>query len=228
MSSPTVPASGVERWEISVSRLLIGIILGIITLAVAFGARYAVGYLSGGIQSAGNGLTVTSDFLSFIGSYLFLALVTALVVIRIAHNTIKRPLTVRGPLKAVVGGLSAVFFYLLLTGGTISVLIGFSPSSATGTVTFSLTLLITLVLLELSCGMRIVQGLLEYREGGSASSTTLTTTPIPPTSAQTHTVVSGPAQMAPSPTKTSFCTNCGSPVGSASFCENCGAKLNPG
>lgn len=168
MSSPNAPASGVDRWEISVLRLVTGIIGGAIILAISFGARYAVGYLDNAVKSAGNGLTVSSDLFNFVDGDLFLAVIVAIVVMRIAHNTVKRPLTVRGPLKVVVGGLSAVFYYLVLAGGTVSVLVGFSPSSATGTIVFSLTLLITLIFLELSCSMRIVQGVLEYREGKKA------------------------------------------------------------
>lgn len=169
-----------DKWDISAFRLITGIIVGVIVLAVAFGAQYAVGYLNSRVHQAGNGLTLSSNLLSFVGGDLFLGLVVALVVIRIAHNTIRKPLTVRGPLKAVLGALTGVFYYLLVAGGTISVLIGFSPTSVSGTVALSITLLVTLVFLELSCGMKVIQGVLEYREGRAPQAVVpLTTSPSP-------------------------------------------------
>lgn len=175
-----------DKWDISAFRLVTSIIVGAIVVAVALGAQYAVGYLNSHVKSAGNGLTLSSNILSFVGGDLFLGLVVLLVVVRVAHSTIRKPLTVRGPLKAALGALTGVFYYLILAGGTVSVLIGFSPTSVTGTVALSITLLVTLVFLELSCAMKIIQGVMEYREGRIPQVVVPSTQPVSPQAPQSQ------------------------------------------
>jgi len=122
----TLPKETKPGWKISTAGLVIGIFLGLVYLAIADGVRLAVGLLSGLASSAGSGfgLSITSDLFDFVNGPFYLVLVVALIVVKIAHSTIKSPLTVRGPLKVALGALTGLFYYFILVGGIITFTIG--------------------------------------------------------------------------------------------------------
>ena len=152
-----------EGWEIATGRLILGIVTGAFYIAIAYGAKYALGTVQNSLAVSNVGVTVTSNVLSFMAGPFYFPLVVALVVVNIAHNAIKKPHTVKGPLKSVLGVLKMVFYYVILGGGTILFSLGLS-SSYSGSLATSITLLVTLILLEVSAGLRVVQGGLEFIE----------------------------------------------------------------
>jgi len=164
MATPTPTKPGVQ---ISAGGLIIGILLGAFYLLLAEGARIALGEVQTIAQGSGSGATITSNVFSFMTSNYFLPLVVALIVVKIAHRTIKEPHTIKGPLKVVLGALSGVFYYLILGGGMILLTVGLA-SSYTGTISVSITLLVTLLLLEASAGLQALQGIFEYRDAKNA------------------------------------------------------------
>ena len=84
-----------QRWKISVGGLVVGILLGLIYAALAIGSRIALGYLNSLTRSSSYGITITSGLFDFVNSSLFLILVGALIIVKIAHRTVKSPLTIR-------------------------------------------------------------------------------------------------------------------------------------
>jgi hypothetical protein len=152
------------RWKISVAGLVIGIILGIIYFVIADAARFALGLLHSFTQSSSNGLAISSDLFDFVNGDLYLILVGALIIVKITHRTIKAPLTVRGPLKMVLGALTGMFYYLILAGGVLDFTVSLKTPAA-GSFALSITLLITLALLEISAALKILQGFFEFRDG---------------------------------------------------------------
>ena len=155
-----------SRWKISKSGLVIGIILGLFYFAIADAARITVGLVHSVASSSGSGLglTLTSNLFDFVNSEYYLALVVALVVVKIAHRTVKGPLEVRGPLKSALGVLTGVFYYLILAGGVISFVVGIAKP-ASGSFAVDITLVITLALLEVSAALKVLQGVVEFRDG---------------------------------------------------------------
>ena len=123
-----------------------------------------IGFLNSELRSSNSGLSISSGVIDFVSSDLFLILVIALIIVKIAHRAIKSPLTVRGPLKIVLGTLTGVFYYLILTSGVVSFTVSVK-TPASGSFEIAITLLITLVFLELSAIMTILQGVFEYHDG---------------------------------------------------------------
>jgi hypothetical protein len=200
-----------RRVQISAGGLAVGVILGAIYIAVALGVRYAVGMFQNFTQGFGSGVAVTFNVFSFVSGPFFLPMVVAIVVAKAAHRAVKEPHTVKGPLKVILGALSGVFYYLILGGGALLLTIVLTGSTS-GNAAATVSLLITLALLELSAGTKIVQGLLEYREAKMEQGA-----PIGPTFA------TPPA--APSAPEGRTCANCGAPLGpNDGFCTRCGSQ----
>jgi hypothetical protein len=158
------PQSARQRWEISTGGLVIGVLIGLFYLFVALGARAALGLVSSFAQSSGEGLTITSNLFDFVNGGIYLALVAALVAVKIAHRAIKSPLTAKGPLKVALGGLTGLFYYFILAGGILSFTVGLQKP-ASGSFEVAVTLLVTLALLEISAAMKVLQGVFELRDG---------------------------------------------------------------
>lgn len=102
-------------------------------------------------------------------------LACALAFLVAAHLAIKDAPKVKGTLKILQGALAAIYYYLILGGGTVVISAAFSNIE----LDLTITLLITLALLELSALMKILQGLFEFREGPKAAKRTQ-----PPVSSQ--------------------------------------------
>ena len=182
METPPAAKRGVK---VSAPGLIIGIVIGAFYLFLAFGAHYAVGRISGYTQSSG--VTISSNVLSFIAGEIFLVLAVAIVTVKVAHRAIEGPLTARGPLKVALGALQGVYYYMFLAGGAVLFTVGLKASgnsavsvTTSGSVAVSITLLVTLTLLELSSALKILQGVFEFREGKKGSSSS-----GPPTKAPT-------------------------------------------
>ena len=155
-----------SRWKISKGGFVIGLIIGFITFAVADAVRIGAGLTGGFAASArsGLGLTLASNLIAFLQGNLYIALVVAIIAVKVAHRTVKGPLEVRGPIKMVLGALTGVFYYLVLAAGVITFTIGISKPVA-GTFDVELTLVILLALLEVSAVLKVLQGLVEFRDG---------------------------------------------------------------
>jgi hypothetical protein len=211
-------------WKISVGGLVVGILLGIIYFALAFGSRIALGYLNNFTQTSSYGITITSGLFNFVDSYLFLILVGALVIVKIVHRTIKSPLTVRGPLKVALGAITGIFYYLILTGGTLAFTVGIH-TTASGSFELAITILITLGLLELSAVMKILQGAFEFRDGRKEAQASLS-------SAQMQ---APPPPLVKAPEVSSAVPTGAGPQGipaiisnsTKEFCGACGKELDP-
>ena len=162
--APAASENPGSKWKISTWGLIGGILIGLFWLALALGARYAVSFLENAAKTSGNHFTVSSGVLSFISGSYYLMLAVSLVIVKILHRAIREPFTIRGPIKIVLGSLTGIFYYLILGGGNVGASVDIT-NPATGSFAVTVTLLITLLLLELSAAMTIVQGFLEYREG---------------------------------------------------------------
>ena len=208
MTTDLRPKRGVQ---ISAGGLVVGILLAAFYILVAFGVQYGVSMFQKLTQGYGSSLTVTMNVFSFISGGLFMPLVVAIVAVKTAHRAVKEPHTIKGPLKVVLGALSGSFYYLILGGGALLLTVGMTGSTS-GTAAATVTLAVTLALLELSAGMKIVQGVLEYREAK--------TRPLAPS---TPGAVQAPAPSAPEPARS--CANCGAPLGlNDQFCTRCGSQ----
>jgi len=162
--APATSTHSESRWKISISGLILGIFIGLLWLALALGARYAVDFLENTAKTSGSHITISSGVLTFVGGTFYLVLVISLVAVKIVHRTIREPFTVRGSIKVLLGMLTGIFYYMILGGGNVGASVAIQ-SQAVGSFAVTITLLITLLLLELSAAMTIVQGILEYREG---------------------------------------------------------------
>ena len=225
MATPQMTSRG---WKISAGGLVVGIFLGLIYAALATGSRIALGYLNSLTQSSGYGITITSGLFDFINSSLFLVLVGALIIVKIAHRTIKSPLTVRGPLKITLGAVTGVFYYMVLAGGILAFTVGVQKT-ATGSFELAITLLFTLGLLELSAVMKVLQGVFEFRDGrreaqGVLSTAQMQVPPAPPPPPSVGT----PEGMRTSPTGVGP-QGIPAVISSATkvFCGACGRELDP-
>ncbi|GEM_PF-6481865 len=172
MTADLLPKRG---FQVIAGGMVIGVLLGAFYVLVAFGLRYAVGTLQNSVQGFGSGASVSFNVFSFISGPFFIPLVVVIVAVKVAHRAVKEPHTVKGPLKVVLGALSGGFYYLILGGGTLFLTIAIRGSTS-GSAVASVSLVITLALLELSAGTKIVQGLLEYRE---AKTSQAASTPTP-------------------------------------------------
>lgn len=90
-----------------------------------------------------------------------IVVIVALLIVKIAHRAVKQPLTIKGPLKIVLGIVRGIFYYLILEGVFILVSAIFGSFS----LTVSIMLLVTLILFELSVIMKILQEIFEFRDG---------------------------------------------------------------
>lgn len=235
-----------DAWEISKWRLALGIIGGAILFFIADAVRYGISYLDRIVNSSPNGIVYSSDVISFIQSNLYFIVVGTLIVVSIVHNTIRKPFTVRGPLKMAYGVLVGLFYYFILAGGVVNVSLGVQKPVA-ATLLLSITLLVTLGLLEASALVRVVQGGVEFREGMKDASKSLqatkgtegtTAAQTPATAEAPGHAASPPAEQVPEPAPekqeaepaaegdadTLFCTSCGKPLAKGDeFCTACGA-----
>jgi hypothetical protein len=205
MSTDLQPKGGVQ---ISARGTVVGVLLGAFYIFVAFGVRYAVTMFQKLTQGFGSGVTVSMNVFSFISGDFFIPLVVAIVVVKGAHRAVKEPHTVKGPLKMVLGALSGTFYYLILGGGALVLTVGLA-GQFTGNAAASVSLAITLALLEASAVTKIVQGFLEFREARAR--------PATPVAAQAF---------APGSTEAArTCSNCGAPLTQNDrFCTTCGSK----
>ena len=206
MTTELQPRRGIQ---ISTWGIVVGVLLGAFYLLVAFALRYAVGTFQSYTQGFGSNTSVTFNVFSFISGPIFIPLVVVIVAVKAAHRAVKEPHTVKGPLKVVLGALSGSFYYLILGGGTLLLTVALTGSNS-GSAAVNVSLVITLALLELSAGAKIVQGLLEYREAKAGQ----------PSAA------SVPAPVAPVPVEASkTCASCGAPLGeNDQFCTRCGSQ----
>ncbi|MDG7011292.1 MAG: hypothetical protein JRN57_04140 [Nitrososphaerota archaeon] len=186
-----------SRWKISKTGFVIGLILGFITFLIADAARIGAGLVSGFASSSrsGIGLTLSSNLIAFLQGGLYITLVVALIAVKIAHRTVRGPLEVRGPIKVVLGALTGIFYYFILAAGVITFAIGIAKPAA-GTFELEFTLIILLALLEVSAGLKIAQGLVEFRDGRREARELRGAGPSPPPPA------APPASPAPAPAAT--------------------------
>ncbi|MDG6988745.1 MAG: hypothetical protein JRN21_05390 [Nitrososphaerota archaeon] len=164
-----------DAWSVSAWRLALGIIGGAITFGLADGVRYGVNDASGLVSGSSAGITFYSDVIAFIQSPEYFYLVGALIVVQVVHNTIRKPFTVRGPIKMVYGALIGAMWFFLLAGGMVDFKVGVQ-NPVTLSLFVSISLLITLGLLEASAGLRVLQGLVEFFEGMSEAEASLNAT----------------------------------------------------
>ena len=219
---------------------MIGVFLGLIYAALAVGSRITLGYLNSYTQSSSYGMTITSGLFDFINSSLFLIMVGALIIVKVAHRTIKSPLTVRGPLKVALGAITGIFYYLILTGGILAFTVGVQ-TTASGSFELAITLLITLGLLELSAVMKILQGVFEFLDGRREAQASLSAArmqappaPPPPSVGTPDAIRTTPTGAGPQGipaviggTTRAFCGACGKELDSKDeFCGYCGTPAH--
>ena len=157
-------SAGGSHLEISARGLVLGVIFGVIYFGIAYGSREALAVVNNMTQQSSLGLTLSGDIFDFVNGPYYLVVIGALVVAKIAHRAVKSPLTVKGPLKMVLGAITGIFYYLIFAGGIVTLSVGIH-SPAAGTFVLSITLLITLALLEASSGLKILQGAFEFMDG---------------------------------------------------------------
>jgi hypothetical protein len=103
-------------------------------------------------------------------------LVCMLALLVVVQLAIKEAPKVKGILKVLQGAVAGVYYYVILGGGIIMISAIFSNFELDLTV----TLLITLALLEISAVMKILQGLFEFHEGPKPTKGTKPSVPSPP------------------------------------------------
>ena len=215
-------------------RLALGIIGGAITFGLADALRFGVNDASRVLSGSSVGVTFYSDVLAFVQGPYYFDLVGALIVVQVIHNVIRKPFTVRGPVKIVYGALLGALWFFLLAGGVVDFKLGVNLGSqhpASLSLFVSITLLVTLGRLEAAAGLRILQGAVEFFEGMSEAEASLNATfgsgkgatpAIPAETAQT------PAAPAPPPAEPAFCTSCGKQFASdETVCASCGTPRSP-
>lgn len=223
-----------DAWSVSMWRLALGIIGGAITFGLADALRFGVNDASRVLSGSSVGVTFYSDVLAFVQGPYYFDLVGALIVVQVIHNVIRKPFTVRGPVKIVYGALLGALWFFLLAGGVVDFKLGVNLGSqhpASLSLFVSITLLVTLGLLEAAAGLRILQGAVEFFEGMSEAEASLNATfgsgkggtpAIPAETAQT------PAAPAPPPAEPAFCTSCGKQFASdETVCASCGTPRSP-
>ncbi|MGI0080598.1 MAG: hypothetical protein ACRECH_13360 [Nitrososphaerales archaeon] len=153
-----------ERFKLSIGGLILGIIFGIIYILILIVIPLLVLRFLSSLSGSGISLSLSSRLFSLFSSYLYIGVAVALVAVKIVHGAIKEPLTIRGVLKVALGVLTGLFYYLILEGGIITMSVAFSSLSFV----VSVTLLVTLFLLEASAVARMLQGIFEFQEGRNA------------------------------------------------------------
>jgi hypothetical protein len=150
-----------NEMKISVGGLTVGIVFAAIDiLLLVYLPGVANQYIKG--LGADIGGSLSSVFLSTTA----IILAVALAVLAIPIRGIKEAPRVTGAAKLLQGIVLAAYYYIILNGGTVSLSLLYSDVDLVITV----TLLITLALLEVSAILRMLQGLFEIRER----------TPLPP------------------------------------------------
>jgi len=144
-----------NEMKISVGGLAVGIIFAAISiLLLVYFPSVANKYIKG--LGADIGGSLSSVFLSTLA----IALAVALAVLAIPIRGVKEAPRVTGAVKILQGIVLATYYYVILNGGTVSLSLLYSDVDLVITV----TLLITLALLEVSAVLRMLQGLFEVRE----------------------------------------------------------------
>ncbi len=156
------PAQRRQKWRFSAFGLIIGILVGLFWFGLAFVTWLASNYVRMITQASGQGVSLTTNVLPFTSSEFYWVLIVPIIVLKIATWVIKEPLTVKGPVRLVLGTLTGIYTYLILAGGVLTVLAAYEKYVS---VDFSVTVLVTLGFLELSALMTVLQGALEFREG---------------------------------------------------------------
>jgi hypothetical protein len=147
--------------RISMRGAIVGVIFAVVYFVVLIYLPQLVGsYLKGANVDVSG--TLSSVFLSSSA----IVLVILLAILAVPVRAIKDAPRVTGLLKVLQGTLLAVYFYVILGGGTvgISVLTRDLQLALTATVT------VTLLLFEASALARIGQGLLQMREPAATAS----------------------------------------------------------
>ncbi len=141
--------------RIRVGGLVVGIVIAAIDIFLlvylpSIGSQYVKNF---GADISG---TLGTVFLSQTA----IVLAIALAILAIPSRAVKDAPKVSGGAKLLQGIVLAVYYYVILNGGTVSLSLTYSNVDLIVTA----SLLITLSLLELSAVFRILQGLTEMRE----------------------------------------------------------------
>lgn len=157
--------------RVSVGGLIIGAVIAAIDIfLLVYLPSVANHYIKG--FGADIGGSLGSVFLSNIA----VALAVALAVLAIPSRAVKDAPKVSGGAKLVQGIVLAVYYYVILNGGTVSLSLLYSNVE----LLLTATLLISLALLELSAAFRILQGLFEMREHPQPVATGKAPMPVSP------------------------------------------------
>jgi hypothetical protein len=141
--------------KFSVGGLAVGIVIAAIDIfLLVYLPSVANQFIRG--MGADIGGTLSSVFLSTTA----IALAVSLAVLAIPIRGVKEAPRVTGAAKLLQGIVLAAYYYVILNGGTVSLSLLYSNVDLVVTV----TLLITLALLEASAIFRMLQGLFEMRE----------------------------------------------------------------
>jgi len=135
-----------------------GTIVGVVIAAVMiFFLVYVPSFAASLIKSYGASVSLGSIF----QGGLAVVLVCVLAFLVAAHMAIRDAPKVTGILRVTQGIVAAIYYYVILNGGTVVITAIFSNFE----LELTITLLITLALLEISAVMKILQGIFEFREG---------------------------------------------------------------
>jgi len=137
-----------------------GTLVGIILAAVMIFFLVYVPSLAASLIK-NSGVSVSGTVGSIFQGGVAVVLACTLAILMAALWAIKEAPKVRGILRVLQGAVAGIYYYVILGGGTIVIAAIFSNFELDLTV----TLLITLALLEISAIMKILQGLFEFREG---------------------------------------------------------------
>ena len=157
--------------RISIGGLVIGLIIAAIDiLLLVYLPSVANHYIKGFGADIGGSLGTV--FLSSLA----VALALALAILAIPSRAVKDAPKISGGAKLLQGVVLAIYYYVILNGGTVSLSLLYSNVN----LVITATLLITLALLELSAVFRMLQGAFEMRE--HPASQMPMPTPAPPAS----------------------------------------------
>jgi len=137
-----------------------GAIVGIILAAVMIFFLVCVPSLAASLIK-NSGVSVSGTLGSIFQGGVAVVLACTLAILVAVLWAIKEAPKVRGILRVLQGAVAGIYYYVILGGGTVVISVIFSNFELDLTV----TLLITLALLEISAVMKIVQGLFEFHEG---------------------------------------------------------------
>lgn len=157
--------------RIRIGGLVVGVVLAAIDIFLlvylpSVGSQYVKNF---GADISG---TLGTVFLSSTA----IALAIAIAILAIPGRAVKDAPRVSGGAKLLQGIVLAVYYYVILNGGTVSLSLAYSNVNLIVTA----TLLITLALLELSAVFRVLQGLTEMRERPGLPMSPVSPTPTAP------------------------------------------------